>query len=190
MLLNILMDYAINKRKITKEELEKGLEKNHIPHTQTASGNTKIFNFAPNAKIKEYIVRITDDTITSIYQIVDNDEIELIYDYEYHSMYELLCITLVELAKENCEMTYSSLKRTINNLTTSNGETNKVELLEMEYDFGRQIVLKIGPRKALKWHFSLQVRFVNEDSVKIEHIKHYTRDVYLYGEYGGGGISE
>lgn len=186
MLLNILMDYAINKRKITKEELEKGLEKNHIPHTQTASGNTKIFNFAPNARIKEYIVRITDDVITSIYKIVDADEIELIYDYEYHSMYELLCITLVELAKENCEMTHSSLKHTINNLVTSNGETNRVEFLEMEYDLGKQIVLKIGPRTDLKWHFSLKVRFINEDSVKIEHIKHFARDVYLYGEYGGG----
>lgn len=186
MLLNILMDYAINKRKITKEELVKGLEKNHIPHTQTASGNTKIFNFAPNAKIKEYIVRITDDVITSIYQIVGDDEIELIYDYEYHSMYELLCITLVELAKENCEMTHSSLKRTINNLVTSNGETNRVEFLEMESDYDRQVILKIGPKTDLKWHFSLKVRFINEDSVKIEHIKHFTRDVYLYGEYGGG----
>ena len=186
MLLNILMDYAINKREITKEELEKGLEKNHIPYVQTASGNTKIFNFAPEAKIKEYIVKITDNVITSIYQIVEYDEIELIYDYEYHSMYELLCITLVELAKENCEMTYNSLKHTINNLVTSNGETDQVEFLGMEYDFGRRIVLKIGPRSALKWHFSLKVKFINEDSVRIEHIKHYTRDVYLYGEYGGG----
>lgn len=179
--MNILMEYAVNEYDLTKEELMAGLEKNHIPYTETASGNTKIYNFSDDAIAREYIVAIKESKIVDIYEILDydNQEIKVYYEKRYQAMYELAHITLLDMAKENCELSLESLKNTIYTM-------NEIEFgLERSYDDSK-IHMKIGAERYLNWQFGIKLKFTSESTVKILSIKDYARKLFLYGKFGDG----
>jgi hypothetical protein len=161
---------------ITKEEVEKGLEKNHIPYSNSAANGIKIYDFSNLTDQHEIIVHIKDNKITSIFEILEDDDIKLYYGHECSKMYQMFCITLKELAKENCEINYNSLKNTIESL--SNFENIDYGYVLMD----DKILLKAGVGQDCRWQFCAELKFLDENTVMINYIKDYARDLFIYGD--------
>lgn len=175
-LLNTLTEYAIMEHSITREEVEKGLEKNHIPYSNSAANGIKIYDFSNLADQHEIIVHIKDNKITSIFEILEDDDIKLYYGHECSKMYQMFCITLKELAKENCEINYNSLKNTIESLR---------EFENIDYGYvpmDDKILLKAGVGQDCRWQFCAELKFLDKDTVMISYIKDYARDLFIYGD--------
>ena len=87
-------------------------------------------------------------------------------------MYQMFCITLKELAKENCEINYNSLKNTIESLNIDYG------YIPMD----DKILLKAGVGQDCRWQFCAELKFLNKETVTISYIKDYARDLFIYGD--------
>ena len=176
MLLNTLTEYAIMEYNITREEIEEGLTKNHIPYTESASNGIKIYDFSDLNDRHDFIVHVKDNKITSIYEILEDDDVKIYYGRECDKMYQMFCITLLELAKENCEISYKSLKNTINSLR---------EFVDIDYSFvpmDDKTLLKAGTGSYDRWQYCAELKFLDDDRVMINSIKDYARDLYIYGD--------
>ena len=175
-LLNTLTEYAIMEYCITREEIENGLIKNHIPYTESASDGIKIYDFSDLNDRHDFIIHVKDNRITSIYEILEDDDVKIYYGCECDKMYQMFCVTLLELAKENCEISYKSLRNTIESLR---------EFIDMDYGLvpmEDKVLLKAGSASYYRWQFCAELKFLDEDLVMINYIKDYARNLFIYGD--------
>lgn len=175
-LLNMLTEYAIMEHSISREEIEKGLKKNHIPYSESASKGLKIYDYSDLNDSHTYIVQVKENKITSIYELLVDDDVRIFYNSEFSSMYKMFCITLLNLAKENCEIGFQSLKNTI---------TSSKEFENTDYGFvlmEDKILLKVGIGQDYRWQFCAELKFLDKDTVIINYIKDYARDLFIYGD--------
>lgn len=194
-ILNALIQNAVNNNKISKQNIVTELNKNNIAYTEGYDetieyimiydinhNNLEKFEIAIQGSELLFIIKVYN--VYNDYQFYNNYSVDghSVYDKNYHEMYSLIYDTLYEIAKEDCEINFSSLQNTLDNFAFKNKSAeSKLDFVYLDSAKNNERIIKIGLDNIMCWQFQLGLTRLPNNIVKINYIKDHIRDYFIYG---------
>lgn len=191
-ILNTLIQNAVNNNKISKQNIIVELNKNNIAYTEGYDETIEyimIYDINHN-NLEKFEIAIQDSELLFIVKVYNDYQFDTdcsvdghsVYDKNYHEMYDLIYDTLYEIAKEDCEINFSSLQNTLENFTFKNKSAeSKLDFVYLNSAKNNERIIKIGLDHVMCWQFQLGLTRLPNNIVKINYIKDHIRDYFIYG---------